>query len=125
MGTYQEISDNFLKGQTSEVYQYNQTQLSIPIDYTFIIHFIVFKVMRPPVLLFGVIGNILNILVLSKGNLFLIGPTGKLLISMSTMDTIILCLSLAYSIGEWTKSLNLVLATIFVYYSCFIRCHFS
>ena len=86
-----------------------------------IAHVVLVNIIQPPIMLFGIGGNLLNIIILSQDNSLIISPAIKFLISMSIMDLSGLTIGLLYTILEWCKYLSLILRTSFAYYSCYIE----
>ena len=90
-------------------------------DYSFKVQEILTKFIRPPVLIFGICGNILNLIILVRHRSPRTRSAIAFIITMSLMDLVLLCVQLIYIIFGWIKSVSLLLATIATYYRCFIR----
>ena len=90
-------------------------------DYSDLVHDVVTRFIRPQFLIFGIIGNILNLIVLLKHKSKRTLSALELLEAMSLMDLILLFVQSIYIVLEWLKSSSLTLATIETYYRCYLR----
>ena len=85
------------------------------------LHIILTKVLRPPVMIFGIVGNLLNILILSRHKSRRTRSAITFLIAMSAMDLVQLTVQLIFVILEWIKAFSFVTATISTYYRCYVK----
>ena len=108
---------------TTEIFLGNSSEqpLKYTEDYSDILHFILTSVLRPPLMIFGIIGNLLNIIILCKYKARHTRAAIRLLIAMSAMDLTQLSVRIILIILEWIKSVTLIMATIAAYYRCYIK----
>ena len=78
------------------------------------------KFIRPPILSFGIIGNILNLIILLRQKSHRTRSIIAFLIAMSLMDLILLYFQSMFTLLEFLKTISLQLATIDAYYRCYI-----
>ena len=91
-----------------------------------ILQIILFKILIWPVVIFGICGNLLNIIILSKRSFSFLKrvrscSTLIFLISMSIMNLLGLCFYLIQLIFELVKTSSFLTGAIFVYYSVYIK----
>ncbi len=115
---------------STEKYNYSIGQLQLGFwanssasfkDQSDLIHEVLTKFIRPPILCFGIIGNILNLIILLRQKSRRTQSTIAFLTAMSLMDLIVLCFQSVFTLLEFLKTLSLQLATIDAYYRCYIR----
>ena len=90
-------------------------------DYSEVVQLILTKIVRPPVMIFGIIGNLLNILILARHKSRRTRSAMTFLIAMSAMDLTQLIVQIIFVILEWIKAFSVVTATIMTYYRCYVK----
>ena len=90
-------------------------------DYSDLVQDVLTRFIRPPFLIFGIIGNIINLIILLHHRSKRTRSALVLLEAMSLMDLILLFVQSIYIVLEWLKSSSFPLATIETYYRCYLR----
>ena len=90
-------------------------------DFSDVLQIVLLKYCRPPVLIFGIFGNILNLIVLFKHKSRRTRSAISFLTALSIMDLFLLFFQSSFIFLEWMKTILLQLSTIAVYYRCYIR----
>ena len=111
---------NLVRTMSSFEIQTNQTELSTSRYYD-MFHLILLRIVRPPVVIFGIAGNIVNIIILWKNIKLRKTSAIKILLAMSIMDLFSLILILAYAFLEWIKTTAFLYGIIFIYYSLYLK----
>ena len=107
--------------QTHGENETNSSQYDVQEDYSDTVHWILLKFLRPPVLIFGIIGNILNLIILFKHKSRRTRSTIAFLSALSIMDLFLLIIQSIFIVLELLRTMFPMFKSFLSYYRCYIR----